>query len=169
MNSSDLQTYLYADDGLIPNHPTLPVLHYRGVMQRPAETEACFNKNGWLNSWTNGVFSYHHYHSNTHEVLGIIRGNAILQLGGSKGDQLKVQAGDVIVLPAGTGHKKCSASADFKVVGAYPDGMDYNVRTGEQGERPQVLEEITRVPLPTTDPVFGANGPLLHQWNSDLI
>ena len=159
------QTFHFQDDGRIPNNPNLPVILYKKTVEKPEQTmEALFNKNLWLNSWTNGVFNYHHYHSNSHEVLGVIKGEAVLIIGGEKGQEIHVQSGDVIVLPAGTGHKRLNASFDFSVVGAYPNGKDYNTKYGKEHERPEVLEEIKRVPLPKTDPITGKKGPLLKEW-----
>jgi len=159
-------TLLYfEDDGRIPNNPEWAVIVYNGVFKdRIAHIEQTFNSHNWRNSWTNGVFDYHHYHSNVHEVLGIARGSATLQLGGEQGSLVLVEAGDVIVLPAGTGHKRVAASFDFQVVGAYPNGMDYNLHKGLASERPKVLKEIQAVPLPLTDPVFGDHGPVLECW-----
>lgn len=159
------QFYHFEDDGVIPNNPALNVIFYpEAFKEDPERLERVFNQNNWQNSWTGGVFDYHHYHSNTHEVIGIRSGTAILQLGGESGEQLKVKAGDVLVLPAGTGHKKISADSAFQVVGAYPNGVSYNTKTGEPGERPYVLEDIQSVPLPLTDPVYGKNGTLLDNW-----
>ncbi|GIP28898.1 hypothetical protein J23TS9_40280 [Paenibacillus sp. J23TS9] len=165
MNGAEINSYYFKDDGIIPNNPDLPVMVYKGVLgDEPMEAESIFNQNGWLNSWKNGVFSYHHYHSISHEVLGVVSGSAVLQLGGERGRKMDLSAGDVVVLPAGTGHRKISSSADFSVVGAYPDGMDYNVCTGEPDERPRVLQEIEKVPLPGTDPLYGFSGPLKDAW-----
>ncbi|GGA32972.1 cupin domain-containing protein [Paenibacillus physcomitrellae] len=165
MPEAELKKLFFEDDGIIPNHPHLPVLLYTGAMEsNPRGAEALFNKHNWRGSWTNGVFDYHHYHSNTHEVLGVISGSALLQIGGEQGEQLELHAGDVIVLPAGTGHKKISASPDFKVTGAYPHGVEYNTRTGKPNDRPYALEEISRVPVPDIDPVYGKHGPLTRIW-----
>lgn len=159
------QFYHFEDDGTIPNNPTLNVIFYPEAFKDDLERmEAVFNRNNWLNSWTGGVFEYHHYHSNTHEVIGVRSGSATLQLGGEGGEQIKVKAGDVAVLPAGTGHKKIGSTPDFQVVGAYPNGVSHNLKTGEPGERPYVLEDIQNAPLPQTDPVYGKNGPLLDNW-----
>ena len=87
-------------------------------------------------------------------------------IGGPSGDMIEVMAGDVIVLPAGTGHKCLESSNGFTVIGAYPDGMDYNMKYGKPGERPEVLEDIKRVPLPNEDPIFGGDGPLIKKWNN---
>ncbi|CEG22184.1 Cupin domain protein [Planococcus massiliensis] len=156
----------FEDDGSIPNNPRLPVVIYPGAFQtNPEEIEAAFNRNEWTNSWTDGVFNYHHYHSNTHEVLGVRSGSATIQLGGEQGKPFDVRVGDVIVLPAGTGHKLLESTEDFQVVGAYPGGLEPNKKLGEQEERPDVLEEILNAPLPQLDPVHGEDGPLLSTWS----
>ncbi|GKW45171.1 cupin domain-containing protein [Planococcus sp. NCCP-2050] len=156
----------FEDDGSIPNNPRLPVVIYPSVFKgNPEEIEAVFNRNDWTNSWTDGVFDYHHYHSNTHEVLGVRSGSAKIQLGGEQGKAFDVQTGDVVVLPAGTGHKLLESTEDFQVVGAYPDGLKPNKKLGEQDERPEVLEDILDAPLPKYDPVHGEDGPLLTNWS----
>jgi uncharacterized protein YjlB len=168
VNASRVKTFSFKDDGLMPNNPNLPVILYPGAMkENPEQTEGIFNAHNWTNSWTNGVFDYHHYHSNTHEVLGIITGSVVLQLGGELGQKLELQKGDVVVLPAGTAHKRLSASFGFQVVGAYPNGMDYNMNTGKADERAKALEAIPQVPIPETDPVYGKDGPLIKLWRND--
>lgn len=163
--------YQFEDDGKIPNNPALPLLVYSGVLSADGDlTDHCkalFQRNGWGGVWVNGVFSYHHYHSTAHEVLGVTAGTATLQFGGENGDTLDVSAGDVVVIPAGVGHCNKGASGDFRVVGAYPKGQDWDLRKGSPGERPRVLENIKRVPLPRTDPVSGEQSPLLDLWQTD--
>jgi uncharacterized protein YjlB len=161
----DPQLFYFEDDGILPNNPKLPVILYPGALSgKPEWAESVFNGCGWHNSWENGVFDYHHYHSNAHEVLGVTHGTILIKLGGENGSSFDLQAGDVIVLPAGTGHKRITASADFRIVGAYPEGMDYNTRLENDGRREQAIEEIAQVPLPKTDPVYGDKGPLLEHW-----
>ncbi len=158
----------FKDDGFIPNHPTLPVHIVQGALQgRTTDIEDTFNTHNWKNSWVNGLFWYHHYHSNVHEFLGVKAGTARLIIGGEKGEELTVQSGDVLLLPAGTGHKRLECSDDFKIVGAYPEGMSYNVRTSEESDRPQVLHDIEQVPLPMTDPSSGNKGPTFDYWHSN--
>jgi uncharacterized protein YjlB len=167
MPDTTVQTYLFADDGRIPNNPTLPLLVYPQALRDAdlvSALQARFTANGWGGIWVNGVYSYHHYHSTAHEVLGIARGTASIVFGGPQGRALDVSAGDVVVVPAGVGHCRVNASPDFRVVGAYPAGQTWDLRTGEPGERPHVLDNIRAVPLPRTDPVEGPNGPLLTLW-----
>ena len=163
----EIQTYYFKDDGRIPNN-TLPLMVYKfafPVGNSLAEVmEETFASHNWTNAWRNGVYPYHHYHSITHEVVGIYIGHAQLQLGGENGKKIDVEAGDVIVIPAGTGHKKISQSEDFAVIGAYPNGKEYDLLTGEEGERPRADARIAAVPLPETDPVLGKEGGIAEYW-----
>jgi uncharacterized protein YjlB len=159
----------FKDDGTIPNS-RYPLLLYRGVINvgrtDPAgQIEDHFASNNWTNSWRNGIYPFHHYHSTSHEVLGIYRGSATVRLGGEQGGDFVVQAGDVIVIPAGVGHKNLGASADFGVVGAYPDGRQWDLLPGKPGERPKADRNIAALPIPDHDPVYGSNGPLGKIWS----
>ncbi|MFC7392308.1 cupin domain-containing protein [Scopulibacillus cellulosilyticus] len=158
------QTYYFDDDGTIPNNPDLPLLIYENVLGQNQSFNDIFQKNFWINTWVGGVFSYHHFHSTAHEVLGVESGNAILRLGGEKGKDIEVNKGDVLIIPAGVGHKNIKSSADFTVVGGYPKGQDWDLCTGESKDRPKFLQNIKHVPLPETDPVFGSKGPLIDAW-----
>ena len=75
-----------------------------------------------------------------------------------------LQPGDVVVIPAGVGHKNLDASRDLLVVGAYPPGQDWDLCRGATDERPWALGNIAKVPLPTTDPIYGEQGLLLAYW-----
>lgn len=162
----------FKDDGIIPNHPRWPLVVYRGAVQSsndydPAAVfEELFERNGWGDSWRDGIYDYVHYHSRIHEVLGIARGSGKVQFGGPRGRVLVVKAGDVAILPAGTGHQCLSASEDFLVVGAYPASGTYDERTTYK-ERAQALKNIPKVRRPRQDPIYGSNGPLLRAWKSD--
>jgi uncharacterized protein YjlB len=94
-----------------------------------------------------------------------VAGSASVVLGGpSVGRQFEVHSGDVLVLPAGTGHFN-AGSRDLLVVGAYPDGMRWDIRRGDPAERDEVLANIRAVPLPAGDPLLGEAGPLTALWS----
>jgi uncharacterized protein YjlB len=165
----EVSAHRFADDGAIPNNPTLPFLVYPGVLDLggddpAARCEALFGAHGWSGSWRNGIYPFPHYHSTAHEVLGICRGDAKVRFGGEAGIVLTVRPGDVVVIPAGVGHQNLGAGADLLVVGAYPAGQRWDLCYGSLEERPEALHNIERVPLPATDPVYGERGPLVEQW-----
>ncbi|MDX1641119.1 MAG: cupin domain-containing protein [Balneolaceae bacterium] len=156
------EKFFFEDDGSIPNNK-LPLLLYRNAFDKRGSEGAAwledrFADNNWTNSWRNGVFSYHHYHSITHEVLGVYSGNAKLHLGGEQGEKIDVKAGDVIVIPAGVGHKNLGSSSDFGVVGAYPNGSSYDMKTGKKSEYEEAKENISKVMVPEHDPLFDNKG-----------
>ena len=157
--STETQSLLFEDDGVIPNNPRLPARVYRGALPGAGDLEKAarelFDANGWPAAWTNGVFSYWHYHARAHEALGVISGRARLGLGGDSGAEVDVEAGDVVMIPAGVAHRRVSASADFSVVGAYPPGQSPDMNTGRPEERPAAIASIKAMPDPASDPVFG--------------
>lgn len=158
----------FEDDGDIPNSK-LPLLLYRDAFDHRGPEgarwlEERLAENNWLNAWRNGVYAYHHYHSTSHEVLGVYSGSAELHLGGEGGQKVQVEAGDLIVIPAGVGHKNLGSSRDFRVVGAYPGGSSYDLKTGKEGERPQADRNIAAVPVPATDPLTGREGGVPEIW-----
>jgi uncharacterized protein YjlB len=166
LNNNQPEVLSFKDDGHIPNN-RLPLLLYRDVLPagiKADDLQKQFAKNHWTNSWDNGIYSFHHYHSTSHEVLGIYKGNAQLQLGGEKGKKISVKAGDVIVIPAGVGHKNLGSSDDFGVVGAYPDGRTWDVLKGEPGERPSADKNIAALPIPDFDPLLGKSDGLRKMW-----
>jgi uncharacterized protein YjlB len=159
------ETYRFEDDGGIPNSP-LPVLIYHEVeaSRDASRCEELFDANGWVPDWRDGIFSFHHFHSIAHEVLGIVGGAATVKLGGPSGRSFEIGQGDVLVLPAGTGHRNQGSSADLLVIGAYPDGMPWDIRRGDPAEHDDAVANIRAVPLPDADPVEGSDGPLTELW-----
>ncbi|MRX50165.1 cupin domain-containing protein [Paracoccus sp. S-4012] len=109
--------------------------------------EQLFASNGWTNAWVNGVFEYDHYHTNTHEVLGCYAGHARIRFGGPQGEVVELEAGDVVVIPAGLAHCRLDASPEFGVVGAYPDGAEPDLKRGPG--------EALDLPRPEADPALG--------------
>ncbi len=132
----------------------------------PGLAESTFAANGWRGAWRNGIFGYHHFHSTAHEVLAIVGGSVTVKLGGPDGRSLEVGRGDVLVLPAGTGHCNQGAGDGLLVVGAYPDGMSWDIRRGDPSEYDEVVANIGAVPVPGADPVRGPDGPLRELWRS---
>jgi uncharacterized protein YjlB len=159
------ETHRFEDDGGIPNSP-LPVLVYHdiGPAHDAAECESLFSGNDWIPGWRDGIFSFHHFHSITHEALGIVGGHATVKLGGPRGSSFEIGEGDVLVLPAGTGHCNEGSSSDLLVIGAYPDGMAWDIRRGDPAEHDEAVANIGAVPLPRADPVEGSDGPLTKLW-----
>lgn len=156
---------LFPPSGGVPNNPTLPVLIYRAALPADAdEIERRLTTNGWDCRWRDGVFDFHHFHSTAHETLALARGSARLLIGGEGGTELALTAGDVLVLPAGTGHKRMSASPDLVIVGAYPPGQDYAIEKPDAASLGRAREAIARVPLPASDPVEGVQGALTRLW-----
>jgi uncharacterized protein YjlB len=170
--SADIEplSFVFGDDGLVPNNP-MPFLVYKQAVAvddaHPEKTiEGLFGANGWGDMWRNGVYDHLHYHSTVHEALGIARGHARVRFGGNSGKEFEISAGDVAILPAGTGHQCLSASPDFSVVGAYPPGARMRVTRPTPENYRNALKTIPQVKLPKTDPVLGAQGPLTRLWRS---
>src|SRR5690625_3547429 len=151
------------DDGRIPNHWKLPLLIYKEALDSGDDAVKILNSNGWSGEWLGSVHPFHHYHSNTHEVLAVKEGHATLQLGGEQGEVVEAEKGDVIILPAGYGHKKIEASEDYANYGAYPGGVSFDMCYGKPEERSEKVENIREVPMPELDPVFGQDG-IFRYW-----
>jgi uncharacterized protein YjlB len=153
----ELDTWVAPPGDAIPNHPSFPVLVYRGVPEAAGgdadAVRALYAEHGWGGTWVSGVFDFHHFHSTSHEVLAVIAGSATLELGGPRGEPFDVGAGDVLVLPAGTGHRRASERGAFTVVGGYPAGQeDYDLL---REATPAARERIAALPAPPGDPVGG--------------
>ena len=160
-----------AGDGPFPNNPRLPVLIYRGAIALPSSVNAAaeliekvFETNGWSGGWRNGIYDFHHFHANSHEVLGCYAGSVRAQLGGPSGPEVEINRGDMVVLPAGIAHKRLRASADYRIVGAYPGGQSYDMHRGDAKERAELERAILAVGVPERDPVYGSAGPLREHW-----
>jgi uncharacterized protein YjlB len=163
---------IFSDDGVVPNNPRFPVVLYRGAVALrtqpfdPATVmDTLFETNGWTRSWRDTIYDFVHYHSQIHEVLGVSRGDARVEVGGVKGRIITLKPGDVVVLPAGTGHRLIEASPDFLVVGAYPEQGDYDECTDTRN-RPDAIKRIARMSRPSSDPVYGKKGPLVQLWSA---
>ena len=136
-----------------------PLLVYPAAAKDPTPEafEALFTRNGWPAAWRNGVLPFHHYHGNSHEVLGVYEGEVTVQFGGSL--TLTASRGDVLVLPAGTAHKKLASHGSLGIVGAYPAGSTPDTCRG-------LPKNHFETELPVCDPVYGAGGPLFTYWRA---
>jgi uncharacterized protein YjlB len=162
-----VQILMFDRNEWVPNNPRLPVLIYpKAIAVLDSDPAALFEKtfsaNGRPPQWRYGVYSYHHYHTEGHEVLGIASGQARLMLGGPDGHVLEVSSGDVLLLPAGTGHCNLDSSEDFLVVGAYPPGQHADI-CREAPTKAQ-LASIDTLPFPEQDPVQGLRGAVHQYW-----
>ena len=153
-----------------PNNP-LPVLYYpsevESLIEMPNSEQnvlALFGINGYSNGWVNGIFPFHHFHANTHEVLACTAGEAAIQLGGPDTPIYTFSKGDVLLLPAGTAHKNIQASEDFKIVGAYPDGLEPDMQKGEAGDYENIKRMLASVAKPDKDPLEGNDGAVHEYW-----
>lgn len=154
--------------GGVPNNDKLPLVIYRGALPTDradlaTEVERLYRDNGWGGCWRWGVYDFHHFHANAHEALAVFAGVAHIQFGGEGGETHDVAVGDVVLIPAGVGHRCLEATHDFQVVGGYPGGQspDMNRNAEDAGK---VISQIAAVPLPEADPIYGKTGPLMRLW-----
>ena len=162
-------TIMFVDDGIVPNHPRWPLIIYRGAVRTKgskdsaALLDALFAANEWGRSWRDTIYDFVHYHSQIHEVLGVAGGTAVVEFGGVKGRHLSLKAGDIAILPAGTGHRLIKASRNFLVVGAYPSSGTYDECTDSR-DRPDARKRIAKVKKPPRDPIYGKTAGLSLIW-----
>jgi len=114
--------------------------------------------------WRYTMYSTTHFHSTTHEVLCISSGRAKLCFGGETNSgrvETFVEKGDVIVIPAGVGHRLLDDfNSNFEMVGSYPKGKSWDMCYGtpEEGER---VKGIGGLEWFERDPLYGDDGPAL--------
>ncbi|MDP9137969.1 MAG: cupin [Pseudomonadota bacterium] len=162
-------SFLFADDGDIPNHPRWPMIVYARVVDPAASEpavafERLFESHGWGDGWRNGIFPFPHYHSNAHEALGIAAGQAKVRFGGGAGTIIEVAAGDAVLLPAGTGHQLLASSPDLLVIGAYPPGPRRDLMRAGEANGQAIRSRVSTVAKPATDPFAGTQGPMRVLW-----
>lgn len=161
------RTLNVAPNGGIPNNPDLPAIIVTNALEEPtAETaQALCMSHGWGGTWVWSVYDFHHYHPSSHEALICVAGKARLHLGGPEGEEVEIEAGDALILPAGFGHKRLSSSDDFAVVGAYPTGQESpEIVRADDLDMKRAADLISATPLPESDPLEGSDGPLLGLW-----
>ena len=163
-------TVQYFNDGIIPNNDILPVIFYRKACKASdcaSWFESKFQTNGWTNNWRDIILPYDHFHSNTHEVLGVSKGVVKLKIGGKNGQIFEFSAGDAIVIPAGVGHYSINNENEYEIVGGYPNGALWDMCINLDENRDLILNSIKKVSLPLNDPIFGEIGPLIDVWMID--
>jgi uncharacterized protein YjlB len=165
--SARCEPFMLAPNGWVPNNARLAVLLWRGALADgegdcAARFEALFAEHGWPPQWRDGVFDYHHYHSTAHEALGFASGEAQLIVGGPEGRVVDVRAGDVLLLPAGTGHCLSTSGPRLQVVGAYPPGQQWDIRRDALTEDARIA--MLALPFPARDPVGGEYGSSAGRW-----
>lgn len=159
---------LASPSGGVPNNP-LPLIIWPRVAPDEEEDiaawfETTFGQHGWPPAWPYPIFPYTHYHPNTHELLGVAAGWAEVLFGGDSGRMVTLRAGDAVLIPAGVGHRQVSASEDFLVVGAYPQGMSPETLRDEPAKLKTSQAQVKNVPLPHQDPFTGKEGAMTDIW-----
>ena len=155
--------------GSIPNSD-LPLLVMETAIPASAanstKVEKRFAEHGWRGTWTYTVFDYWHFHVEGHEVLACVAGEASIGFGGDKADggiAFEMKPGDVVIVPAGVGHKRLDGTSDFQVAGAYPPGQNGGITKAGEMTIENARGAISRLPDPKTDPVDGRP----FRWTSD--
>lgn len=140
----------------------LPVLVYPRVFDKaikPEEFEKLLAANHWHAAWRSTIYPYDHYHSTSHEFLGIACGKVDLKCGGKEEAILKLKAGDAVLLPAGVAHRSQYCSEDLLVVGGYPSLKMPDVLVKNDDRKAAELR-IAQLTIPETDPIEGKEGQI---------
>lgn len=168
MASQEVETLFVEPAEYVPNHPDFPFVIYRNGWTKDLDPQGVLDHldgNGWSGGWVNGVFPFHHYHAQSHEVLVNLGGDISVQLGGPAGETVEFCNRDVLLIPAGGGHCLVGQSHVSGIVGAYPAGQeDWDLKRNEKQDYELALQQIPHVPHPKTDPLTGTAQPLLDHW-----
>lgn len=166
------EAYAFSGTDWCPNNSACPLLVYRacfaGAREHLAECfERTFRMNAWPPAWRYTIYDYPHYHSTSHEVIGVFRGEAQVRFGDSAGVTLHLVAGDAVVIPAGVSHERRRQAEDFTAVGAYPEDFFVDeLRRSDAARRDEAARRIAGLPIPP-DPLDGDGGFLPKLWNAD--
>ena len=168
--NQNIQSLIIQPNGNVPNNPTLPFLLYRDAWTdelEPSRMLSHFANNGWGGGWVNGVFPFHHYHAQSHEVLANSGPAITVLLGGPDGEIVEFRSRDILVIPAGGGHCLVGGGQASGIVGAYPTGQeDWDLKRNTPADYQLAMQQIPHVLLPATDPFTGSTQPLLDHWSA---
>lgn len=110
------------------------------------------------------MYPFTHFHSTSHEVLCISSGRAKLCFGHEQNAERvepTVQRGDVIIVPAGVGHRQLEdLDGGFEMVGCYPVGKNWDMCYGKEGEEGKI-GKIKDLGWFERDPIYGEGGPVV--------
>lgn len=144
-----------------------PLMIYHSAFKNPSASkiESHLSNIGIVSpQWRYTMYSDTHFHSTTHEVLVIASGSAKCCFGGEENpDRVEpvLSTGDVVVVPAGVGHRLLEDHGGFQMIGSYPVGKSWDMCYGRAGEEKQV-EGISKLGWFEKDPIYGEDGPALH-------
>jgi uncharacterized protein YjlB len=145
------------------------MIYHKAFSASPNQLTAHLEEVGEVTpQWVYSMYSQTHFHSTTHEVLGVVSGRARLCFGGEDNPNrfdTDVEKGDLIIVPAGVGHRLLddldTEEERFKMVGAYPKQKQWDMCYGQSGEEDKV-NGIKDLGWFHKDPLFGDDGPVLH-------
>ena len=191
MSKGAYEHHLLRGVDVSPNNETLPLIVNKDIADfGDNEPEGVLEKIFWGNQWADGfrdgTFSFHHYQSGAHEVVGVARGGAVLEFGGPGGMVIEVSAGDAVVIPAGVVHRRIDDAPGYSAVGAYPhrqvpdccvlsaedaatatvdpDAAGLAIKHIGENQLPEIKASILATVLPITDPVSGTGGAIGELW-----
>ena len=170
----DVQAFRFEDDGETPNNPRLPLVVYRAAVKLAGEHdpaapfERAFARHGWGDGWRNGIYPFLHFHTATHEVLGIARGRATVEFGGAKGQALDGRGGRR--RRAAGRHRPSAHLGERRSSGRRRLSAQRFIRPEAAGQvdHKKAVAAIAEVPLPEMDPVHGREGPLMTLWKGTV-
>ncbi|EXJ95134.1 hypothetical protein A1O1_00253 [Capronia coronata CBS 617.96] len=145
-----------------------PLMIYHSVFPDPTASaiESHLKSVGVVSpAWRYTMFTETHFHSSSHEVLSIAAGSAKCCFGGEENEgrvEPVLQKGDVVIVPAGVGHRLLEDYGGFQMVGSYPTGKSWDMCYGRAGEEAKV-KTIADLGWFKRDPIYGEDGPSLHQ------
>ena len=85
-----------------------------------------------------------------------------------RGYRIHLNRGDLVIIPAGVGHRCTKSSSDFICVGAYPGRVNYDTCYGLKEELAEARKRIKKLSVPSQDPLLGKPGILKSRWKNHL-